>query len=212
MTAMPDADALPAGRPQVEVFIATSLDGFIARPDGGLDWLMQAQAGAPAGEDFGYAGFMAGIDALVMGRRTFETVLGFDPWPYGERPVWVMSRQPALGIPAALTPQVRHGRAAPAELLRALAQQGVRRLYLDGGELIQSFLSEDLVDRITLTTVPLLLGQGRRCWGPLPADRAWTLEAVRHWDCGFVQSRYSRRRRLRGSPHDDAAPGGPGRG
>ena len=68
-------------RPQTCVFIATSLDGFIARPDGRLDWLMQAQAAAPAGEDFGYAAFMAGIDALVMGRKTLDTVRGFDPWP-----------------------------------------------------------------------------------------------------------------------------------
>jgi dihydrofolate reductase len=180
-------------RAEAHVFIATSLDGFIARPDGSLDWLMRAQATAPAGEDFGYADFMAGIDALVMGRKTFETVLGFDPWPYGERPVWVMSRQPALPIPLVLQPAVQHSRASVASLLQDLATQGVRRVYLDGGELIQACLFEDLVDRITVTTVPLLLGQGRRLWGPLPADQAWTLKASRHWDCGFVQSRYARR-------------------
>ncbi|KPF48843.1 hypothetical protein D621_15755 [beta proteobacterium AAP51] len=191
---MPNADTTPPSRPQVEVFIATSLDGFIARPDGSLDWLMQAQATAPAGEDFGYAEFMAGVDALVMGRKTFETVLGFDPWPYGELPVWVMSRQQRLAIPETLRPHVQHGGTEVAALLRQLAQQGVRRLYLDGGELIQSFLFEDLVDRITVTTVPLLLGQGRRLWGPLPADRAWTLQASRHWPCGLVQSCYARLR------------------
>jgi dihydrofolate reductase len=181
-------------RAEAHVFIATSLDGFIARPDGSLDWLQQAQAAAPAGEDFSYDEFMAGIDALVLGRKTFETVLGFDPWPYGARPVWVMSRQAGLAIPAALQPAVRHSREAPAALLAALGRQGVRRVYLDGGELIQSLLVEDLVDHITLTTLPVLLGQGRRLWGPLPADRAWTLEHSRHWDCGFVQSRYARRR------------------
>lgn len=181
-------------RPLVEVFIAASLDGLIARPDGSLDWLMQAQATAPAGEDFGYAGFMAGIDALVMGRKTFETVLGFDPWPYGERPVWVLSRRPALHIPTRLQPSVQHSRTSVDELLNQLAQHGMRRVYLDGGELIQACLYEDLVDRITVTTVPLLLGQGRRLWGPLPADRRWTLEGSRHWDCGLVQSCYARRR------------------
>ncbi|MBL8330909.1 MAG: dihydrofolate reductase [Rubrivivax sp.] len=191
---MPNDDTTPPSRPQVEVFIATSLDGFIARPDGSLDWLMEAQAAAPAGEDFGYAEFMAGIDALVMGRKTFETVLGFDPWPYAERPVWVLSRQQGLEIPEALRPRVQRSGAEVRTLLRQLAQQGVRRLYLDGGELIQHFLFEDLVDRITLTTVPLLLGQGRSLWGPLPADRAWTLEAARHWEGGFVQGRYARRR------------------
>jgi dihydrofolate reductase len=190
---MPKPNTATPLRPQVEVFIATSIDGFIARPDGALDWLMQAQAAAPAGEDFGYADFMAGIDALVMGRKTFETVLGFDPWPYGQRPVWVMSRQPALHIPGNLQPAVQHSQAAAAALLQQLALQGVQRIYLDGGELIQSWLVLDLVDRITVTTIPVLLGQGRRLWGPLPADRAWTLEAARHWDCGFVQSRYVRR-------------------
>jgi dihydrofolate reductase len=191
---MPNAHTTSPSRPQVEVFIATSLDGFIARPDGSLDWLMRAQASAPAGEDFGYADFMAGIDALVMGRRTFETVLGFDPWPYGERPVRVMSRRQALEIPAALAPWVQHSRAEPQALLQHLARQGMRRVYLDGGELIQSFLFEDLVDRITVTTVPVLLGQGRRLWGPLPADQAWALEAARHWACGFVQARHARQR------------------
>lgn len=181
-------------RPQVEVFIATSLDGFIARPDGAIDWLLHAQGAAPAAEDFGYAEFMAGIDALVIGRKSFETVLGFDPWPYAEHPVWVMSRQARLQIPAALQSTVHHCLASPAALLQQLAGQGVRRIYLDGGELIQSFLFEDRVDRMTITSIPVLLGQGRRLWGPLSADQTWTLQASRHWDCGFVQSRYERHR------------------
>jgi dihydrofolate reductase len=181
--------ALP--RPQVEVFIATSLDGFIARPDGTLDWLMQAQASAPPGEDFGYAAFMAGIDALVMGRKSFETVLGFTPWPYAGTPVHVMTRQPALAVPEALRASVHVRHEPPAALLAALAGEGVQRVYLDGGELIQAFLQADLVDRVTVTTVPVLIGQGRRLFGPLPGDRRWTLESVRHWnDCGFVQTRW----------------------
>jgi dihydrofolate reductase len=179
-------------RAEAHVFIATSIDGFIARPDGSLDWLMQAQAAAPVGEDFGYADFMADVDALVMGRKTFETVLGFDPWPYGERPVWVMSRQPALAIPDALKATVQLSRTSAAALLQELAAQGIRRVYLDGGQLIQAFMAEDLVDQFTVTTVPVLLGQGRRLWGALPGDQTWTLVASRHWDCGFVQSRYVR--------------------
>lgn len=181
-------------RAEACVFIATSLDGFIARSDGNLDWLMQAQATAPAGEDFGYAKFMAGIDALVMGRRTFETVLGFDPWPYPGRAVHVMSRSGAVRIPEALGPLVRASSQSPAGLLQQLAQAGARRAYLDGGELIQSFLSADLVDRMTITTVPVLLGSGRRLFGPLPADLAWTIDGVRHWGKGFVQANYSRAR------------------
>jgi dihydrofolate reductase len=181
-------------RAEAHVFIATSLDGFIARSNGSLDWLLQVQATAPVGEDFGYAAFMAGIDALVMGRKTFETVLAFDSWPYPGRLVHVMSRSGALHIPRALEPSVRQTRQAPAELLRQLAHSGVRRICLDGGELIQAFLSDDLVDRMTITTVPMLPGEGRRPFGPLPADRAWTLDGVRHWDGGLVQARYARTR------------------
>ena len=129
-------------RAEARVFIATSLDGFIARSDGNLDWLMQAQATAPAGEDFGYAKFMVGIEALVMGRKTFETLLGFDPWPYPGRTVHVMSRSRAVRLPEALRPMVRETSQSPADLLRQLAQTGARRVYLDGGELIQSYSSQ----------------------------------------------------------------------
>jgi dihydrofolate reductase len=170
------------------------MDGFIARPDGRLDWLERAQAAAPAGDDFGYAAFMAGVDALVMGRKTFETVLGFDPWPYPGTPVHVMTRQPTLAVPAARQHDVFVRREPPQALLAGLADDGVRRVYLDGGQLIQAFLREDRVDRITVTTVPVLIGEGRRLWGPLPADQAWTLEAVRHGDHGFVQTTYRRAR------------------
>jgi dihydrofolate reductase len=185
-------------RPEVCVFIATSLDGFIARPDGspqgGIDWLLERHAAAPPGEDFGYAAFMAGVDALVMGRKTFDTALGFDPWPYAGTPVHVMTRQRSLAVPAARQADVRLRHESPGALLAALAAEGVRRVYLDGGELIQAFLREELVDRLTLTTVPVLIGQGRRLWGALPADRAWALQAVRHWPVGFVQTTYRRLR------------------
>lgn len=184
-----------AGRPGVEVFIATSIDGFIARPDGTLDWLMQAQAGAPVGEHFGYAAFMARVDALVLGRKSYETVLGFDPWPYAGKPVHVLTRQPALAVPPALHGSVHVSRDGPAALLRRLGAEGVRCVVLDGGELIQACLAEDRVDRMTVTTVPVLIGQGRRLFGPLPGDRRWVLESARHWaGCGFVQATWRRAR------------------
>jgi dihydrofolate reductase len=182
------------GRPEVEAFLALSIDGFIARPDGAIDWLDQAQAGAPPGEDFGYAAFAAGIDALVMGRRTFDTVAGFDPWPYGPRPVHVLTRQPSLAVPPALRGTVRVRHEPPRALLASLAEDGVRRVYLDGGEVVRAFLLEDLVDAVTLTTVPVLIGWGRPLFGPglerLPGDRRWQVLAVRHWDHGVVQVRW----------------------
>lgn len=187
-------DQASANRPEVAVFIATSLDGFIARPDGAIDWLLERHAAAPPGEDFGYAAFMAGVDALVMGRKSFDTALGFEPWPYAGTPVHVMTRQPGLAVPPARASDVRLRHEPPAALLAALAAEGVRRVYLDGGELIQAFLREDLVDQLTVTTVPVLIGQGRRLWGALPADQAWALVSARHWDCGFVQATHRRLR------------------
>lgn len=180
--------------PEVCVFIATSLDGFIARTDGAIDWLLARHAEAPAGEDFGYATFMAGVDALVMGRKTFDTVLGFTPWPYAGKPVHVMTRQADLAVPEARRSDVHVRTESPADLLASLAAAGVRRVYLDGGELIQSFVRADLVHRVTVTTVPVLIGQGRRLWGALQADQVWTLESSLHWGCGFVQATYRRQR------------------
>ncbi len=179
-------------RPATAVFIAVSLDGFIARPDGSLDWLMQAQAAAPAGEDFGYADFMADVDALLMGRKTLETVLGFTPWPYAGKAVHALTRQTDWAPTEAPGAPVQLHRDGPAAVLARLAAAGVRKVYLDGGELIQSCLRDDLVDEMTLTVVPLLLGQGRPLWGALPADLGWQLASSRHWPCGFVQSRYRR--------------------
>jgi dihydrofolate reductase len=183
---------MPDTRPQTHVYIATSLDGFIARADGSLHWLTQAQAAAPAGEDFGYAAFMAGIDALVMGRKTFETVLAFEPWPYTGKAVHVLSRQAAGPVPEAWRHKAQVTHESPAALLGRLGREGVGQVYLDGGELIRSFLREELVDFLTLTTIPVLLGAGRPLWGSLPRDQAWQLIGARHWPCGFVQARYRR--------------------
>jgi len=114
------------------VFVAMSLDGFIARRDGSIDWLMQANAVVPPGEDCGYQAFVATVDTLVMGRNTFEQALGFGQWPYGKLPVVVMSRRLSrlpMGSPA--TVSLTHE--APAELVARLGRSGRRHLYVDGG-------------------------------------------------------------------------------
>ncbi len=180
-------------RPRCEVFIATSLDGFVARANGSIDWLEAAQRALPAGEDCGYAAFVAGIDALVMGRASFEQVLRFDPWPYGALPVTVASRR-GVAVPPALADTVRVSGLAPAAMVVELAALGRRRLYVDGGLLVQAFLAEDLVDAMTVTTVPVLLGKGRPLFGPLPGDRWWRRAATRSWDFGFVQTTWERMR------------------
>ena len=176
-------------RPKVSVFIATSLDGFIARPDGAIDWLEAANATVPPGEDCGYAAFSEKVDVLVMGRHSFETVLGFEPWPYGDKRVVVLSSGP-VAIPPALAGTVTASSEAPAALVARLEAEGVRLVYVDGGITIQRFMAAGLIDELTVTLIPILLGGGRPLFGPLPADRNLTLLGSRQYDFGFVQLHY----------------------
>jgi dihydrofolate reductase len=174
--------------PSAEVFIATSLDGFIARPDGDILWLTSRPV--PEGEDFGYATFLDGIGAMVMGRESFEKVLTFPEWPY-KTPVVVLSRTPdRVTVPEALKDQVRVTSKSPREVLEELAAEGVSRIYLDGGQTIRSFLAEGLVRRVIVTLIPVLLGQGRPLWGHGAGDVNLTLVASRSWENGFVQVEY----------------------
>lgn len=176
-------------KPHSSVFIATSLDGYIARPDGRIDWLLQANQPVPAGEDCGFQAFMDTVDTLVMGRKTFEQVLTFDAWPYAGKRVVVLSRR-GIEVPAALRATVSASADAPAVLLENLAAQGARHLYIDGGETIQGFLRAGLIDELIITTIPVLLGAGRSLFGTLSADVALTHLATQAWPFGFVQSRY----------------------
>ena len=165
------------------VFIATSLDGFIARPDGDIDWLVRR--GAEAGET-GYEAFIDGIDALVMGRGTYEKALTFDSWPYPGRTVFLLSSRAEAGSDA----RVRVVRDVP-EAVAAITACGARRVYVDGGRVVQSFLAAGLVQELTITTVPVLLGQGLRLFGHLDADVDLRLRASTVLGAGFVQSTYA---------------------
>lgn len=168
-------------------FVATSLDGFIARPDGRIDWLEPFNA---ADEDHGYDAFLAGKDGIIMGRGTYETVLGFGHWPY-TLPVIVMSQSLTVDdIPDALADLVAICDMEPAELLAALDEEGWQQAYVDGGQVLQSFLRQGLLHDITLTHVPLLLGQGRPLFGTLPADMALEHQETRSFPSGLVSSKY----------------------
>ena len=174
--------------PSAEVFIATSLDGFIARPDGDILWLTSRPV--PEGEDFGYAAFLDGVGAMVMGRESFEKVLTFPDWPY-KTPVVVLSRTPdRVSVPSALKDKVRVTARPPRAVLEDLGAEGVTRVYIDGGQTIRSFLAEGLVRRMIVTLIPVLLGQGRPLWGHRAGDVDLTLVGARHWDNGFVQVEY----------------------
>ena len=169
------------------VFIAISLDGFIARQDGGIDWLLQRDDPT---EDHGYAAFIADKDMIVMGRGSYEKVLTLDTWPY-DRPVLVLSKQLAdAPVPEALMGKVRFSSRAPKDAMENLAEQNVRRVYVDGGRLVQSFLRDGLVADMVITTVPVLLGSGRPLFGALSRDIDLKLVSSRSFPSGLVQSSY----------------------
>jgi dihydrofolate reductase len=169
---------------KASVFIATSLDGFIARPDGSLDWLPPN-----GGEPHGYAEFMATVDALVIGRKTFETVLTFDEWPYGTKPVVVLSSKPAdLAAPPGAVCDMMAG--TPDEVVARLTRRGMKHLYIDGGVTIQRFLEAGLIQRLILTRVPVLLGRGIPLFGSLARDIRLEHVATKSFPSGLVQSEY----------------------
>lgn len=173
---------------KISAFIATSLDGFIARPDGNIDWLTDPAYEIPK-QDFGYQIFMDSVDVLVMGRHTFEKVLTFEEWPYGTKPVVVLSHIQAL-IPDELASKVEVLSGTPADIVGNLSKRGFRHVYLDGGKTIQGFLRDNLVDELTITRIPILLGQGLPLFGDMSHDTR--LEHVRTtgYPNGFVQSIY----------------------
>jgi dihydrofolate reductase len=179
-----------AGSPRAEVFIATSLDGFIARKNGDIGWLTGLPV--PEGEDFGYAAFMDGIGAIVMGRASYDKARSFDSWPYAV-PVVVMSRKPEkVVVPEALKGRVRVTAVPPQQLLPVLAAEGVTRVYVDGGQVIRAFLACGLISRMIVTQVPVLLGEGLPLFGHGPGgDIPARLVASRHWPNGFVQNEYA---------------------
>ncbi len=169
------------------VFIATSLDGFIARPDGDIDWLLKRDEPA---EDHGYPTFIADKDAIVMGRGCYEKVLTLGEWAY-DKPVLVLSRQLAgKPVPERLQGKVRFSDSTPTDAMKQLEAAGVRRVYVDGGQLVQSFLRAGLIADLVVTTVPVLIGAGRPLFGALPRDVSLALESSRHFPSGLVQSTY----------------------
>ena len=171
------------------VFVAVSLDGYIARKDGGLDWLEAANATVTRGEDCGYAQFMQSIDAIVMGRKSYEKVRSFGEWPYGDTAVVVLGRT-ALEIPDSLSSTVSRSSETPEALCKRLAGQGNKRLYIDGGMTIQRFLAAGLITDLTITTIPVILGRGIPLFGRLDRDIALKHVSTTSYEFGFVQSTY----------------------
>lgn len=166
------------------VFVGISVDGFMARPNGDIDWLP-----AGGGEPHGYDEFMASVDAIVLGRKSFEKVLTLGPWVYGDKRVVVLSTRP-VDLSAAIGAVVEQMSGPPAEIVSRLAASGARHLYVDGGVTIQNFLREGLIQRLVITRVPVLIGQGIPLFGALSRDLRLRHVGTRHYPSGLVQSEY----------------------
>ena len=168
---------------KASVFVGTSLDGFIARANGAFDFLPPG-----GGEPHGYDEFMATVDALVIGRKTFETVLAFVTWPYGEKPVFVLSTHKVAPAPPGAV--VEHMSGDPTEIVSQLAARGIQHIYVDGGITIQRFLQAGLLQRLIITRVPVLIGAGIPLFGSLQSDIVLKHVATRQYASGLVQSEY----------------------
>ena len=180
--------------PRGDVFIATSLDGFIARPDGTLDWLTGRPDEEETGQhdpdqDFGYGAFLETIDALFMGRGTFDVVLGFEgDWPY-PKPVYVWTSRPdEIEVPSGADVRVVSGTLD--EALDRLRRDGIGRVYVDGGATIREWLRAGLVDRMTVSVVPVLIGEGIPLFGGTGDDIRLELVSCETFDGGMVQRTY----------------------
>ena len=170
------------------VFMATSLDGYYARENGDLDWLDETNT-ITNGDDCGYNSFFDSVDVLIMGRATYEKVLSFGiEWPY-KKPVVVLSRN-KINIPDALQKSVSCSSESPLELYNRFCEEGKKRLYIDGGLTIRRFLDAGLIDDITLTIIPIILGSGKHLFEKSKADVKLELIETKSYDFGFLQLSY----------------------
>lgn len=170
---------------RASIFVGTSVDGFIARPNGAFDFL---SAGGAETEPHGFDEFLSTVDALVMGRNTYEVVLPFPTWPYAQKPVFVLSSRPLPSAPSGAIVERISG--TPPEVLSQVSARGFRHVYVDGGATIQSFLRAGLIQRLIISRVPVLIGVGIPLFGVVDADIPLRHIATRQFTGGLVQSEY----------------------
>lgn len=172
---------------KISVYIATTIDGFIAREEGDVSWLDDYDQ--DPGEDCGFGSFFASVDCLVMGRKTFEKVLSFGEWPYGDKKVVVLSSND-VEIPEELSSTVECMSGSPMEIVERLSQRGFEHLYIDGGATIRGFLAAGMVDSLILTRVPLVLGSGISLFDGLAEEIPLQHVATQSFPNGLVQDEY----------------------
>ena len=173
------------------VYIGTSLDGYISAPDGNLDWLNYIPV--PEGNDLGFSEFMDRVDAILMGRKTFETVLGFGMGWHYPKPGIVLSST-LKSAPEEFADHIQFANGAPSEIVQLARKQGFENLYIDGGTTVQRFLREDLIDELIITEIPLLLGGGDRLFGELDQRLEFELVDTKVLLNQLVRKHYQRKR------------------
>lgn len=173
-------------RPKISVYIAMSLDGHIARKDGSLDWL---EYGHEGDEDYGSKAFINSIDALVFGRNTYEVVSGFDEWPYKGKRVIVLSR--SLNEVRAEA-ELFSGQLT--ELVSSLHSEGIQHVWIDGGITISQFLEANLVDQMTISVIPIILGSGIPLFNTMDGEKTLQLVSTQSYPSGLVQLKYEVRK------------------
>ncbi|HLR31503.1 MAG TPA: dihydrofolate reductase family protein [Fodinibius sp.] len=171
------------------VYIATSMDGFIAKSDGDIEWLLRSEYDDAGNLGLVYNEFISTVDAIVMGRHSFEKVLTFDEWYYEGTEVIVLTTQDLI-VPAHLTGKVRFESGTPQEIVTKLAEEGKKHLYIDGGITIQRFLEAGLINELTITVIPILLGSGIPLFGNGGKEQPLELIEVFTSENGSVQKRY----------------------
>jgi dihydrofolate reductase len=172
------------------VYIATSIDGYIAKIDGGIDWLMEIPN--PDDSDYGFADFMSRIDGVLMGRKTYEIVQNFDQWIY-TKPVFVLT-QTLDTLPGKWAHKAEIVKGDLTEVIKALNDRGIHNMYVDGGKTIQSFLALDLIDELVITTIPVLLGNGIPLFNTNNLELKFEHVETDIYYGGLVKSRYVRKR------------------
>jgi dihydrofolate reductase len=171
------------------VYIAASVDGFIARPDGDIEWLHKVEYTSPDKLSLSYDEFIATVDGLIMGRKSFEKVLSFSSWPYEDVPVIVLSSED-IEISDDLRGKVKVDRGNPIDIVSRLESAGNKHLYIDGGATIQRFLQSGLINEITVTQIPVILGAGIPLFGSINVEKPLKHVETTSSSNGFVQSRY----------------------
>ena len=166
------------------VFIGTSVDGFIARRNGSFDFLPEG-----GGEPHGYNEFFASVDALVIGRKTFEIVLALPKWPYGDKKVVVLSTR-KLELSKVPAGRVEQMQGSSREIVSKLEARGIRHIYVDGGVTVQRFLREGMIHRLIITRVPVLIGEGIPLFGSLGKDVRLEHVQTQHYPSGLVKTEY----------------------